>query len=313
MCEYSLALAEVWAQSLQTLRYYRRLAPNQSLLVIVINQGVVVDLLLIFKAIIMGVVEGVTEFLPISSTGHLIVVGDLINFHNDGRVFEIAIQLGAILAVVVEYRRKFTQVACGMFSDPQAQRFILNLLIAFLPAAIVGVMFISLIKTYFFNALSVATMLILGGLVILWAERRTHDVRVMDVDQMTWRDALKVGLFQVLSMIPGTSRSGATIIGGLFIGLDRKVAAEFSFFLAVPTMIAATAYDIFKHRDLLEMGDVPMFAAGFITAFFSAWIAVRTLVRYVANHSYEIFAWYRIAFGVIILLTAYTGAVTWSM
>ena len=271
------------------------------------------DLLLIFKAIIMGIVEGVTEFLPISSTGHLIVVGDLINFHNDGRVFEIAIQLGAILAVVVEYRQKFTQVATGMFSDAQAQRFILNLLIAFLPAAVVGVLFISLIKTYFFNALSVATMLILGGFVILWAERRKHEIRVVDVDQMTWKDALKVGLFQVMSMIPGTSRSGATIIGGLFIGLDRKVAAEFSFFLAVPTMFAATFYDIYKHRELLEMGDFPMFAAGFITAFISAWIAIRTLVRYVANHSYEIFAWYRIVFGLFILISAYTGWVSWTV
>lgn len=271
------------------------------------------DLLLIFKAIIMGIVEGVTEFLPISSTGHLIVVGDLINFHNDGRVFEIAIQLGAILAVVVEYRQKFTQVARGMFSDAQAQRFIFNLLIAFLPAAVVGVLFIALIKTYFFNALSVATMLILGGVVILWAERRKHAIRVMDVDQMTWKDALKVGLFQVMSMIPGTSRSGATIIGGLFIGLDRKVAAEFSFFLAVPTMFAATFYDIYKHRELLEMGDFPMFAAGFITAFISAWIAIRTLVRYVANHSYEIFAWYRIAFGLFILISAYTGWVSWTV
>ena len=271
------------------------------------------DLLLIFKAIIMGIVEGVTEFLPISSTGHLIVVGDLINFHNDGRVFEIAIQLGAILAVVVEYRQKFTQVATGMFSDAQAQRFIINLLIAFLPAAVVGVLFISLIKTYFFNALSVATMLILGGFVILWAERRKHEIRVVDVDQMTWKDALKVGLFQVMSMIPGTSRSGATIIGGLFIGLDRKVAAEFSFFLAVPTMFAATFYDIYKHRELWEMGDFQMFAAGFITAFISAWIAIRTLVRYVANHSYEIFAWYRIVFGLFILISAYTGWVSWTV
>lgn len=271
------------------------------------------DLLLIFKAIIMGIVEGVTEFLPISSTGHLIVVGDLIGFHNDGRVFEIAIQLGAILAVVVEYRRKFTQVACGMFSDAQAQRFIFNLFIAFIPAAIAGVLLISFIKTHLFNVITVATMLIVGGLVILWAERRQHQVRVFDVDQMTWRDALKVGLFQMLAMVPGTSRSGSTIIGGLFIGLDRKVAAEFSFFLAVPTMVAATVYDIYKHRDLLDMGDFPMFAAGFITAFFSAWIAVKTLVRYVANHSYEIFAWYRIAFGLIILLTAYTGAVSWDV
>jgi len=265
-----------------------------------------------FDAILLGIVEGFTEFLPISSTGHLIVVGDLIGFHNDGRVFEIAIQLGAILAVVVEYRRKFIAVASGMFNDPQAQNFIRNLIIAFLPAAIMGVLFISLIKTYLFNPLTVATMLILGGLVILWAERREHQIRVKNVDDMTWKDALKVGLFQVVSMVPGTSRSGSTIIGGLFIGLDRKVAAEFSFFLAVPTMFAATFYDVFKHRDLLHASDVPMFAAGFITAFFSAWLAVRTLVRFVANHTYEIFAWYRIVFGLIILLTAYTGIVNWN-
>ncbi len=266
----------------------------------------------ILQAILLGVVEGVTEFLPISSTGHLIVVGDLIGFHNDGRVFEIAIQLGAILAVVVEYRRKFVGVALGMFNDASAQRFILNLLIAFLPAAIMGVLFISLIKTYLFNPLSVATMLILGGLMILWAERRQHQVRVTNVDDMSWKDALKVGLCQVLSMVPGTSRSGATIIGGLFIGLDRKVAAEFSFFLAVPTMFAATFYDIYKHRDLLHAHDFPMFAAGFVTAFFAAWLAVRTLVRFVANHTYEIFAWYRIVFGLLILITAYTGIVTWN-
>lgn len=266
----------------------------------------------ILQAILLGLVEGFTEFLPISSTGHLIVVGDLIGFHNDGRVFEIAIQLGAILAVVVEYRRKFTDVAFGMLKDENSQRFILNLFIAFLPAAIMGLLFIDIIKTYLFNAISVATMLIVGGIIILWAERRKHQVRVKDVDDMTWRDALKIGLFQVVSMVPGTSRSGATIIGGLFIGLDRKVAAEFSFFLAVPTMFAATFYDIYKHRDLLHSSDFPMFAAGFITAFFSAWLAVRTLVRFVANHTYEVFAWYRIAFGLVILITAYTGVLTWS-
>jgi undecaprenyl-diphosphatase len=271
-----------------------------------------VDFILIIKAIIMGIVEGLTEFLPISSTGHLIVVGDLIGFKNDGRVFEIAIQLGAILAVVVEYRQRFTQVAMGMFNDNKSQRFILNLLIAFLPAAIMGVMFISIIKTYLFNPLSVATMLILGGIIILWAERRQHHVRINDVDDMHWTDALKIGLFQVVSMIPGTSRSGATIIGGLFIGLNRKVAAEFSFFLAVPTMFAATFYDVYKHRDLLEASDIPMFAAGFITAFFSAWLAIRTLVKFVANHTYEIFAWYRIVFGILILATAYFGVIEWN-
>ncbi len=269
------------------------------------------DLILIFKAIVMGIVEGLTEFLPISSTGHLIVVGDLIGFKSDGHVFEIAIQLGAILAVVVEYRNRFTQVALGMFNDSQSQRFIMNLLIAFLPAAIIGVMFISIIKTYLFNPLSVATMLILGGFVILWAERRQHQERVSSVDDMQWTDALKIGLFQVVSMIPGTSRSGATIIGGLFIGLNRKVAAEFSFFLAVPTMFAATFYDLYKHRELLDGSDAPVFAAGFITAFLSAWLAIRTLVRFVANHTYEIFAWYRIVFGLIILITAYTGIVKW--
>lgn len=270
------------------------------------------DFLLAIKTIIMGLVEGLTEFLPISSTGHLIVVADLINFHNDGRVFEIAIQLGAILAVVVEYRHKFIDVTRGLFSDASAQRFVLNLLVAFLPAAVVGVLFISLIKTYLFNALTVASMLILGGLVILWAERRQHQVRVLDVDQLGWRDALKIGLFQVLAMIPGTSRSGATIIGGLFIGLERKVAAEFSFFLAVPTMFAATFYDVYKHRELLDASQIPMFSLGFLTAFFSAWLAVRTLVRYVANHTYEVFAWYRIAFGLVILVTAYTGVIGWS-
>lgn len=278
----------------------------------ILIRELIVDFLLIIKAIVLGVVEGLTEFLPISSTGHLIVVADLINFHNDGRVFEIAIQLGAILAVVVEYRQRFISVALGMFNDTKAQRFIANLLVAFLPAAIMGVLFISIIKTYLFNPISVATMLILGGIVILWAERRTHQVRVHNVDDMSWKDALKVGLFQVVSMVPGTSRSGATIIGGLFIGLDRKVAAEFSFFLAVPTMFAATFYDIYKHRDLLHTSDLPMFAAGFITAFFAAWLAVRTLVRFVANHTYEIFAWYRIAFGLVILATAYTGVVSWS-
>lgn len=271
------------------------------------------DLWLLFQAFILGIVEGLTEFLPISSTGHLIVVGDLIGFHNDGRVFEIAIQLGAILAVVFEYRQRFFNVATGMFHDSKAQRFILNLLIAFLPAAIVGLMFISTIKAYLFNAISVAVMLILGGFIILWAERRQHNVRVHDVDDMSWKDALKVGCAQMVAMIPGTSRSGATIIGGLFIGLDRKVAAEFSFFLAVPTMFAATFYDIFKHRDLLHAADLPMFAVGFVTAFISALLAVRTLVRFVANHSYEIFAWYRIAFGLVILLCWQQGWVDFTV
>ncbi len=271
------------------------------------------DWWLLFQAFIMGIVEGLTEFLPISSTGHLIVVGDLIGFHNDGKVFEIAIQFGAILAIVFEYRRRFIDVTTGMFTDSKAQRFILNLLVAFLPAAIIGLLFIKTIKLYLFNPVTVAVMLVLGGFVILWAERRAHQVKVHDVDDMTWRDALKIGCFQVVSMIPGTSRSGATIIGGLFIGLDRKVAAEFSFFLAVPTMFAATFYDLFKHRDLLHAADIPMFAVGFVTAFITALFAVRTLVKFVAKHSYEIFAWYRIAFGGLILLTWQQGWVDWEL
>jgi undecaprenyl-diphosphatase len=271
------------------------------------------DWWLLIQAFILGIVEGLTEFLPVSSTGHLIVVGDLIGFHNDGRVFEIAIQLGAILAIVFEYRQRFIGVATGIVNEPKAQRFVLNLLVAFLPAAIIGLLFIKTIKYYLFNPVSVAVMLIVGGLIILWAERRTHQVRVHDVDDMTLLDAFKVGCAQVVSMIPGTSRSGATIIGGLFIGLDRKVAAEFSFFLAVPTMFAATFYDIYKHRDLLQMADAPMFAVGFVTAFISALLAVRTLVRYVANHSYEIFAWYRIAFGGLILLSWQQGWVSWEL
>ncbi|MDR7119512.1 undecaprenyl-diphosphate phosphatase [Rheinheimera soli] len=270
------------------------------------------DLWLLVQAFILGIVEGLTEFLPVSSTGHLIVVGDLIGFHNEGKVFEIAIQLGAILAVVFEYRQRFISVATGITHDKKAQNFVLNLFVAFLPAAIIGLLFIKYIKLYLFNPITVATMLVLGGLVILYAERRTHQVTIHDVDDISWKDALKVGCAQIISMIPGTSRSGSTIIGGLFFGFDRKVAAEFSFFLAVPTMFAATFYDLFKHRDVLAFDQAPMFIVGFVTAFFSALLAVRTFVRFVSNHSYEIFAWYRIAFGLVILATWYFGWVSWS-
>ena len=269
------------------------------------------DFLLLAKALLLGIVEGMTEFLPVSSTGHLIVVGDLINFQNDGKVFEIAIQFGAILAVVFQYRERFQMLLTGITHDAKAQRFAANLMVAFLPAAIMGLLFIKQIKLYLFNPISVATALILGGLVILYAERRQHVPRVHSVDSISGLDALKVGCAQVVAMIPGTSRSGATIIGGMFFGLDRKVAAEFSFFLAVPTMFAATVYDLYKHRDLLSMTDFPMFAVGFVAAFISASLAVRTLVKFIANHTYEIFAWYRIAFGLVILATWYFGLVDW--
>ena len=271
------------------------------------------DLVLLFKALILGIVEGVTEFLPISSTGHLILAGDLLDFNNEkGKVFTIVIQLGAILAVCWEYRAKIIDVVTGIGSDKAANRFVLNLFIAFLPAAILGLLFIKTIKYYLFHPLPVAMALIIGGVLILWAERRDHVVDVEQVDDMDWKHALKIGLAQCLALIPGTSRSGATIIGGLLFGLSRKAAAEFSFFLAIPIMFAATFYDVYRHHEILEFNDLGMFAVGFVAAFFSALLAVRGLMRFISNHDFTVFAWYRIAFGIIILITAYSGLIAWS-
>ncbi len=271
------------------------------------------DLTLLLKALILGIVEGLTEFLPVSSTGHLILVGDLLDFKEDReKVFMIAIQLGAILAICWEYRSKIKDVAVGIGSDKSANQFVLNLLIAFMPAAILGLLFIDVIKQYLFNPLSVATALVIGGVVILWAERRDHKIEVEQVDNMDWKHALKVGCAQCLALIPGTSRSGATIIGGLLFGLSRKAATEFSFFLAIPIMFAATFYDVYRNFDILEFDDLSMFAVGFIAAFFSALLAVRGLIRFISNHDFTVFAYYRIIFGCVILLTAYTGVVGWS-
>jgi undecaprenyl-diphosphatase len=271
------------------------------------------DHLLLFKALILGVVEGLTEFLPVSSTGHLIIAGDLLNFNDErGKVFEIAIQLAAILAVVWEYRVKIVEVLIGLPHERGAQRFASNLIVAFLPAAMLGLLLASAIKEYLFNPIMVATAFIVGALLILWAERREHRVRVFSVDDMSWKDALKVGFAQALALIPGTSRSGATIIGGLFVGLERRTATEFSFFLAIPTMFAATFYDVYKHRALLDAHDLPMFAVGGVASFISAFLAVRGLLRYISRHDFTAFAWYRIAFGILVLLTAYTGIVDWS-
>jgi undecaprenyl-diphosphatase len=271
------------------------------------------DTILLVKAAILGVVEGLTEFLPVSSTGHLIIAGDLLGFNDQrAKVFEIAIQLAAILAVVWEYRAKIAEVLLGLPSQPVARRFALNLIIAFLPSAVLGLLLAGYIKAYLFNPLTVATAFIVGGLLILWAERRDHQVRVYSVDDMTWRDALKVGFAQSAALIPGTSRSGATIIGGLFFGLDRRVATEFSFFLAIPTMFAATLYDVYKHRDVLSLDDLPLFLVGGVMSFVSAFLAVRGLLRYISRHDFTLFAWYRIAFGILVLVTAYTGVVTWS-
>jgi undecaprenyl-diphosphatase len=266
-------------------------------------------------AIILGVVEGLTEFLPISSTGHLILAGDLLGFHDEkAKVFDIAIQTGAMFAIVWEYRRRFLGVAMGAFSDPVAQRFIINLLVAFMPAAVLGLAFGSLIKKHLFFAVPVALAFIIGGLIILWVERRGPRVdRVTSVDDMTWQDALKVGIAQTFALIPGTSRSGATIIGGMLFGLSRKVATEFSFFLAVPTLVAAGAYSLFKNRALLSSADIGFFTVGFVTAFISAFICVRWLLRYIATHDFTVFAWYRIVFGLVVLATSYTGVVRWAV
>jgi len=272
-----------------------------------------VDLALFVKALVLGVVEGLTEFLPISSTGHLVLAGELLHFTGaKSDVFKIVIQSGAMLAIVWEYRMKFWRVAAGLASDPAARRFVANLVVAFVPAAVLGLAFGKIIKERLFHAVPVALAFIVGGLVILWVERRQRPAVVQDVDDMTWRDALKVGFAQAFALIPGTSRSGATIIGGMLFGLSRRAATEFSFFLAVPTLIAAGAYDFWKNRALFDAGDAGLFAAGSITAFISAFLCVRWLLRYIATHDFTPFAWYRIAFGVAVLATAYTGLVSWS-
>ena len=272
------------------------------------------DFILLGKALILGIVEGLTEFLPVSSTGHLILVGDLLDFNDErGKVFEIAIQTGAMLAIIWEYRRRFGAVLAGLGSDQGARKFVLNLVVAFMPAAVLGLAFSRYIKAYLFKPVPVALAFIVGGFVILWVERRNKPVVMVEsVDDMSWKDALKVGFAQALALIPGTSRSGATIIGGLLFGFSRKAATEFSFFLAVPTLIAAGAYDLFKHRSLLSAADAGLFAVGFVAAFFSAFLCVRWLLRYIAQHDFVVFAWYRIVFGVLVLLTAWTGMVSWT-
>ncbi|MGE7955339.1 undecaprenyl-diphosphate phosphatase [Pseudomonas sp. NPDC089530] len=265
------------------------------------------------QALILGIVEGLTEFLPISSTGHQIIVADLLNFGGErAMAFNIIIQLGAILAVVWEFRRKILDVVTGLPTQRNAQRFTANLLIAFLPAVVLGVIFADLIHKYLFNPITVATALVVGGVIMLWAERRQHEVHANTVDEISWKDALKVGFAQCLAMIPGTSRSGSTIIGGLLFGLSRKTATEFSFFLAMPTMVGAAVYSGYKYRNLFQPDDLPVFAVGFIVSFIFAMIAVRGLLKFIANHSYAAFAWYRIVFGLVILATWQFGWVDWA-
>ena len=272
------------------------------------------DIVLLLKAAIMGVVEGLTEFLPISSTGHLILAGSLLGFDDaKAKVFDIAIQTGAIFAVILVYWQKIRATLVALPTDRQAQRFALNVLIGFLPAVVLGLLFGKAIKAHLFTPVVVASTFIVGGLIILWAERRpTTAVRVQQVDDMTALDALKVGLVQCLAMVPGTSRSGATIIGGMVLGLSRKAATDYSFFLAIPTLIGAGIYSLYKERALLAAADLPLFAVGLLFSFLSAWLCVRWLLRYISTHNFVAFAYYRIAFGVVVLFTAWTGIVRWA-
>jgi undecaprenyl-diphosphatase len=275
------------------------------------------DIALLIKAAIMGVVEGLTEFLPISSTGHLILAGALLGFDDDkAKVFDIAIQTGAIFAVIMVYWQKIRSTVVALPTQRQAQRLALNVVIAFLPAVLLGLLFGKAIKAHLFTPTVVASTFIIGGLIILWAERRQARnpavARIHDADDMAPLDALKVGLAQCLAMVPGTSRSGATIIGGMLLGLSRKAATDFSFYLAIPTLIGAGVYSLYKERALLSLADLPVFTVGLVFSFLSAWLCVRWLLRFIATHSFVGFAWYRIVFGLVVLGTAWSGLVTWA-
>jgi undecaprenyl-diphosphatase len=273
-----------------------------------------VDTVLLIKALILGVVEGLTEFLPVSSTGHLILAGSLLDFTDEkAKLFTLVIQVGAIAAICFEYRRKIGQVLRGLLHrDAAAIRFTVNLAVAFLPLAVLGLAFNKIIKAHLFSPVPVALAFIVGALIIVWAEKRQHVVRIDNVDDLSVIDALKLGIAQAFALIPGTSRSGATIIGGLLFGLSRQAATEFSFFLAIPTLTIASAYDLYKHRELLDLhDDIGLFGVGTLAAFISAWLAVKGLLRYISHHNFIIFAWYRIIFGLIVLLTAHYGWVQW--
>jgi undecaprenyl-diphosphatase len=283
-----------------------------------------VEWIVLAKAAVMGIVEGLTEFLPISSTGHLILTASLLKFNGASvKVFEVAIQTGAMLAVIWEYRERLWRTVAGLMGDAQAQRFARNVLVAFMPAVVFGLALGSAIKAHLFHPVPVALAFVVGGVIILWVEKRHRDrygamdlqgtrhARVQSVDDMTTLDALKVGLVQCLALIPGTSRSGATIIGAMVFGFSRQAATEFSFYLAIPTLIGAGAYSVWKERAVLSMADWPVFAVGTVFAFFSAWLCIRWLIRYVSTHDFTAFAWYRIVFGGLVLLTAYTGWVDW--
>ena len=272
------------------------------------------DIVLLVKAAIMGIVEGLTEFLPISSTGHLILAGSLLGFDDDkAKVFDIAIQTGAIFAVILVYWQKIHSTVVALPRQPKARRLAINVVLGFVPAVVLGLVFGNMIKAHLFTPVVVASTFIIGGFIILWAEKRPPgSVRIEHVDDMTMWDALKVGLVQCFAMIPGTSRSGSTIIGGMLLGLSRQAATDFSFFLAIPTLIGAGAYSLYKERALLSVADIPLFSVGLVFSFISAWLCVRWLLKYISTHDFIPFAWYRIAFGIVVLATAWTGTVVWA-
>jgi undecaprenyl-diphosphatase len=273
-----------------------------------------VDLLLILKAIIMGIVEGITELLPISSTGHLILAADLMNFLEDEKrtVFEIFIQMGAMLAIVWEYRSKIFGSLGGITRPGIERNLYVNVALAFFPAAVIGFLLSDFIMEFLFSPYVVASGFIVGGFAIIWVEKYAYSPRVQEMDDLTYRDALKVGLCQCLALIPGTSRSGATIIGGMYFGLSRKASTEFSFFLAIPMISAASLYSLWSAREQLEWADASILAVGFVTSFFATFIVMRALLKFISNHTYIAFAWYRIAFGIVVMLTAYTGVIGWA-
>ena len=259
--------------------------------------------LTVFKAIIMGIVEGLTEFLPISSTGHLILAGEAISFTGDkAKMFEIVIQLGAILAIVWIYRKKILSVVKNCWKDKSARSFVINIMTAFMPAAVIGLAVHKYIKKYLFNPVTVSFALIIGGLAIIVIEKMSHSNKITSTDQFDFKTSLKVGFAQVLALFPGVSRSGATIMGALAFGVDRKTAAEFSFFLAIPTMFAATLYDLYKEHSMLSIHDAGIFTAGFVSAFITALVVVYWFIKYISNHNFMLFAYYRIVFGIIMLL-----------
>lgn len=260
------------------------------------------DFLLLLKGFVLGIVEGITEFIPVSSTGHLILAGDLLGFDDErAKVFEVFIQLGAILSVVWLYREKVFTVLRELPSSKQARSFALNIMIAFLPAAFFGLLLHKTIKAYLFNPVTVAVALIVGGIAILLIERMDHRAHVETIEGISIKQAIGAGFAQCLALFPGVSRSGATIMGGLIIGFDRRVAVEFSFFLAIPTMFAATGYDLLKSAGALSSSDIPLFLVGFIVSFFSALIVIKAFLGYVSKHDFSGFAYYRIIFGLLVL------------